>query len=149
MGEANKTTSMAALSKDAVDEKLKQAGERREQYLNQRLSSPTHKKNAEKFLQNREQLECKKKESADAQAKRVADAEAKAKLLNEAKAKKAGEHCNKVQETMLSHAATEANQTKTKKESIEIRQQAAKARHQARRGRQGARQQAQREACCN
>merc|ERR1712072_1152233 len=102
MGEANKTTSMAALSKDAVDEKLKQAGERREQYLNQRLSSPTHKKNAQKFLQNRQQLECKKKESADAQAKRASDAEAK--VVNKTKAKRAGEHCAKVKETMQSHA---------------------------------------------
>jgi len=121
----------SSLSLENVEEKLKGAEERREQYMQQRLSSPKHKKNVGKFQQNREKIENTKKEADEAKAKRAAEAELKAKLLNEEKAKKAGEHCIKVKQVMASHQESEAVQMKSKKESIETKQQAAEARHQA------------------
>lgn len=119
-----------SISLENVEQKLKGAEERREQYMQQRITSPKHKKNAAVFQQNREKIETSKKDADEAKAKRVADAESKAKQQIEEKAKKAAEHCNKVKQVMTSHQESEAEQIKTKKESIETKQQAAEARHQ-------------------
>jgi len=127
----SQTNNEKNLSIECVEEKLKGATERREQHIAQRLSSPTHKKNAATFQQNREKIEHDKKENEMKVAKRVEEAEMKAKQINEDKAKKAAEHCDKVKQVMTSHQVSEADQIKTKQEQIKTKQEAADARHQA------------------
>lgn len=118
-------------SLENVEEKLKGADERREQYMQQRISSPKKKKNAEKFQANREQLESEKKQAVEAAAKRVSEAEAKAKSINEEKAKKAAEKNQKVKSVMTAHQETEEASLKSKAEEIAAKQNAAEVRQKA------------------
>lgn len=116
------------ISLENVQEKLKGAEERREQHMQQRLSSPQHKKNFAAFQQNREKLETEKKEADEMKAKRVAEAEVKAKAKLEEKAKKAGEHFSRAKKVMTSQQELTAEATKNKLVNIESKQQAAEAR---------------------
>lgn len=118
-------------SLETVEQKLRSAGERREQLKQQKLASPKAKRNAEKVAQNREQLESEKQAAVAAAAKRAAEAEAKAKAALEAKARKAGEHNIKVEATATAHQETAQAELKSKAEAIASKQQAAAERAEA------------------
>jgi colicin import membrane protein len=118
-------------SLETVEQKLRSAGERREQLKQQKLASPKAKRNAEKVAQNREQLESEKQAAVAAAAKRAAEAEAKAKAALEAKAKKAGEHNTKVEATATARQETAQAELKSKAEAIASKQQAAAMRAEA------------------